>query len=311
MRSSKRAASSRLYQGQRYRWQGKRRGSPARDLPRAAFVFYLQNHDQVANSARGERLHRLASPGCHRAMTALLLLGPATPLLFQGQESGARAPFVFFADHQAELASAVRRGRHELLAQFPSLADPAVQAALPDPAAPATFALCKLDAGDAGDPEDAGGRGERRQARQAEALALHRDLLRLRREDAVFRLQAAAGIDGAVLGPAALVLRWFAPADAAPAPGEAGETLAAGAATGDRLLLINLGADLELAPAPEPLLAPPAGARWQVLWSSEDPRYGGAGAPPPEDAEGGWRLPGQAAIALHPVPRHPSEEGKR
>jgi maltooligosyltrehalose trehalohydrolase len=286
-----------LYQGQRYRWQRKRRGSPALDLPRAAFVFYLQNHDQVANSARGERLHRLASPGCVRAMTALLLLGPATPLLFQGQEYGAAAPpFVFFADHHPELADAVRRGRREFLAQFPSLADPAVQAAVPDPASPAAFALCNLDLADRGDSSGA-------------ALALHRDLLRLRREDPVFRLQAAAGIDGAVLGPAALVLRWFAPAPGmaagTDADGTSGEAAAAGG-PGDRLLVINLGADLELTPAPEPLLAPPAGARWQVLWSSEDPRYGGAGAPPPEDADGGWRLPGQAAIALRPAPR---EEG--
>jgi len=331
-----------LYQGQRYRWQGRRRGTPALDLPRAAVVVYLQNHDQVANSARGERLHRLASPGCYRAMTALLLLGPATPLLFQGQETCAAAPFVFFADHHPELARAVRRGRREFLAQFPSLADPAVQAALPDPGDPATFALCKLDlaglrasadfagpgdlggfgdlgsADDAGDsagpgeprgpgapggpgahggPADPGGPGDprapgmaRRPDQAAAALALHRDLLRLRREDPVFRLQAAAGIDGAVLGPAALVLRWFAPA---PLPATS---------PGDRLLLVNLGQDLELSPAPEPLLAPPPGARWQVLWSSEDPRYGGAGAPPPEDAGGGWRVPGQAAIALRPAP---------
>ncbi len=304
-----------LYQGQLYRWQGKRRGSPALDLPRAAFVFYLQNHDQVANSARGDRLDRLAAPGAWRAMTALLLLGPATPLLFQGQERGAASPFVFFADHNPRLAAAVRRGRLDFLSQFPSLADPAVQAAMPDPASPATFAMCKLDPaeeggnggpGGAAAAGDGGGRagtqrpGEPardRRSRAAAALALHRDLLRLRREDPVFRLQAAAGIDGAVLGPAALVLRWFAPV-----PGAATATTAA-AAAGDRLLLINLGADLELAPVPEPLLAPPAGARWQVLWSSEDPRYGGAGAPPPEDAAGGWRLPGQAAVALRPVPR--------
>ena len=272
-----------LYQGQRYRWQRRRRGTPALDLPRSAFVFYLENHDQVANSARGERLHRLASPGRYRALTALLLLGPATPMLFQGQEAGAAAPFVFFADHHPQLASAVRRGRQAFLAQFPSLADPAVQAEIPDPAAPATFALCKLD--------PAGGDGSR-----DSALALHRDLLRLRREDPVFRLQGAAGIDGAVLGPAALVLRWFAPP-----PGETGR--AGGTATGDRLLLVNLGADLDLDPVPEPLLAPPAGARWQVRWSSEAPRYGGAGAPPPEDAEGGWRPPGQAAVALAPAPR--------
>ena len=295
-----------LYQGQRYRWQRRRRGTPALDLPRSAFVFYLENHDQVANSARGERLHRLASPGCYRALTALLLLGPATPMLFQGQESAAAAPFVFFADHQPPLAGAVRRGRQAFLAQFPSLADPAVQAAMPDPAAPATFALCKLDPGDGDDSGAPGGSGlpggagsstrHRHRGQEAAALALHRDLLRLRREDPVFRLQAAAGIDGAVLGPAALVLRWLAPP-----PGESGGS--GEGSPGDRLLLVNLGADLELDPAPEPLLAPPAGARWQVLWSSEDPRYGGAGAPPPEDAAGGWRLPGQAAIALAPAPR--------
>ncbi len=321
-----------LYQGQRYRWQRRRRGAPALDLPRSAFVFYLENHDQVANSARGERLHCLASPGCHRALTALLLLGPATPMLFQGQESAAAAPFVFFADHQPPLAGDVRRGRQEFLAQFPSLADPAVQAAIPDPAAPATFALCKLDPdggddsgapGGSGFPDGRGNSTRRRHRRQeaevAAALALHRDLLRLRREDPVFRLQAAAGIDGAVLGPAALVLRWFAPpgesggsARAGEAGGAGGDSAggssgggdpAGGGPAGDRLLLVNLGADLELDPAPEPLLAPPAGARWQVLWSSEDPRYGGAGAPPPEDAAGGWRLPGQAAIALAPAPR--------
>ncbi len=307
-----------LYQGQRYRWQRQRRGTPALDLPRSAFVFYLENHDQVANSARGERLHRLASPGCYRALTALLLLGPATPMLFQGQEAAAAAPFVFFADHLPPLAGAVRRGRQAFLAQFPSLAGPAEQAAIPDPAAPTTFALCKLDPEDGDDsgapggfgfPGGPGGSGRRRHRRQAAALALHRDLLRLRREDPVFRLQGVAGIDGAVLGAAALVLRWFAPP-----PGESdgnggagGDSGDGGAPAGDRLLLINLGADLELDPAPEPLLAPPAGARWQVLWSSEDPRYGGAGAPPPEDAAGGWRLPGHAAVALAPAPRAGSE----
>jgi maltooligosyltrehalose trehalohydrolase len=306
-----------LYQGQRYHWQGKRRGTPAIDLPRHAFVAYLQNHDQVANSARGERLHRLVSPGCFRAMTALLLLGPATPLLFQGQELCASAPFVFFADHRPELASAVRRGRQEFLAQFPSLANPAVQAAIPDPGSPATFRLCKLDP------------AERRSPAHAAALALHRDLLRLRREDPVFRLQAAGGIDGAVLGPAALVLRWFAPAAGGASLAGGGDASRAGGddatqnrgrnatpaggrdalSSGDRLLVVNLGPDLDLTPAPEPLLAPPAGARWQVLWSSEDPRYGGSGAPPPEDAGGAWRLPGQAAIALAPAPREAESPG--
>jgi maltooligosyltrehalose trehalohydrolase len=291
-----------LYQGQRSVWQGKRRGSPLAGIARAAVVAYLENHDQVANSARGERLHQLASPGCHRALTALLLLGPSTPLLFQGQEWNASAPFLYFADHHPELARAVRQGRRKFLAQFPHLRGVSVQKALAAPEAPATFAACKLD------------RAERR--RQTAALALHRDLLRLRREDPVFRLQGAAGVDGAVLGPAALVLRFAAPLDLE-APADPAPLAAAGAAPsgreasagelvereGDRLLLLNLAADLDLRPAPEPLLAPPAGHRWQLLWSSEEPAYGGHGTPPVADgADGGWRVPGHAAVVLLAVP---------
>src|SRR6185436_16795891 len=75
-----------LYQGQNYSWQKKRRGTPAFDLPPTAFVHFLQNHDQVANSGFGLRAHLLTSPGQLRAMTALLLLMPQTPMLFQGQE---------------------------------------------------------------------------------------------------------------------------------------------------------------------------------------------------------------------------------
>src|SRR6185436_13154064 len=75
-----------LYQGQWYSWQKKRRGTPALDLPATAFVNFLQNHDQTANSLRGLRVHQLAGPGRYRALTAALLLLPGTPLLFQGQE---------------------------------------------------------------------------------------------------------------------------------------------------------------------------------------------------------------------------------
>jgi len=262
-----------LYQGQRYGWQKKRRGSSSLDLPPPAFVSYIQNHDQIANSGRGERCHLLSSPGRFRAMTALLLLAPATPMLFQGQEFCASAPFLYFADHEPELAQAVQKGRLEFLAQFPSLRAPEMRACIPDPREPSTFELCRLDL-----PE---------RESHAPCYALHRDLLRLRREDPVFRAQGAGGLDGAVLTPEAFVLRYFS-------QGSQGD---------DRLLVVNLGRDLSLVPAPEPLLAPPEGACWEVVWSSEDPRYGGCGAPPPEDREGGWRLPGQAAVVLRPKER--------
>jgi maltooligosyltrehalose trehalohydrolase len=117
---------------------------------------------------------------------------------------------------------------------------------------------------------------------QNEAIyRLHRDLLKLRREDAVFRAQPQASIDGAVLGEDAFVLRIF---------GDDGD---------DRLILINLDADLQLRPMPEPLLAPPPNMAWQVLWSSEDLTYGGSGTPP-IDEEGTWLIPGQAAVVLAP-----------
>ena len=68
----------------------------------------------------------------------------------------------------------------------------------------------------------------------------------------------------------------------------------------DRLLLVNLGRDLRLDPAPEPLLAPPEGHLWEVAWSSEDPRYGGGGTAPLETADN-WRIPGHAAVVMRPV----------
>jgi maltooligosyltrehalose trehalohydrolase len=110
-----------LFQGQHYMWQKQPRGTSARGLLPHVFVNYLENHDQVANSATGARLHQLSSPGRHRAMTAFLLLGPWTPMLFQGQEFNASTPFLFFADHDPELAEAVKRGRAEFMSQFPSL----------------------------------------------------------------------------------------------------------------------------------------------------------------------------------------------
>lgn len=306
-----------LFQGQRYSWQDQRRGTPAAGVARRAFVSYLENHDQVSNSARGARLHELASPGSLRALTALLLLGPGTPLLFQGQESGAPGPWVYFADHHPELAAAVRRGRLAHLSQFPGVAGE-VARRIPPPESPHTFELCKLEPfpllpplapgaepSAAGDP--AGGAARRERERRNAALALHRDLLRLRRADPVFRLQDEAGLDGAVLGPAAFVLRFHG---SPPAPGgEVGGTggadgmaaTAAGGMAEDRLLVVNLGRDLELAGPSEPLLAPPLGCRWETLWSSEAAEYGGSGAPPAEDERGVWRIPGQAALALRPV----------
>ena len=180
-----------LFQGQRYDWQDAPRGTPGLSLPPTAFVTFLENHDQVANSARGVRLHAVASHARLRALTALLLLSPQTPMLFQGQEFWASAPFHFFADQGPELAPRIADGRVESLAQFASLDDPAARPRLPDPGASATFESCRLDWSEVDERGD--------------VLALHRDLLRLRREAVAFSGASRDGnrIDGSVLGPEA------------------------------------------------------------------------------------------------------------
>ena len=253
-----------LFQGQRYAWQKQRRGHPALDLPASAFVAYIENHDQVANSARGARLSERTSAGRLRAMTAVTLLAPSTPMLFQGQECASTKPFLYFADHEPDLAKAVRKGRAEFLRQFPSLDDDAVVASFDDPGARETFERCKLD------PDEL--------ARREEWVSLHTDLLTLRRTEPAFAKARADRIAGAVLGPEAFVIRYFSE-------------------EGDRLLLANLGTDLTLSHVPEPLLASPKREPWKILWSSESLRYRGIGVAPVE-TDTGWSVPGHAAIVL-------------
>jgi maltooligosyltrehalose trehalohydrolase len=266
-----------LYQGQRYKWQQKPRGTPTLDLPAECFVVFLQNHDQIANSGTGERCHTLVSPGRLRAMTAYFLLMPGIPMLFQGQEFAASSPFFYFADHGGELSHAVRKGRGAFLTQFPSLASGEVQAQLADPSDIDTFRRSILDP------------AERR--RHAPTYALHRDLLALRRTDPVLARRPCR-IDGAALSDEAWVLRFFSESSAEEP-------------TADRLLIVNLGRDLLLEPAPEPLLAPVEGQSWKLLWSSDAPRYGGAGTPA-LDPDGTWVIPGHVAVVLIPGPPAPN-----
>src|SRR5881396_662678 len=258
-----------LYQGQALSWQKALRGTPTFGISPEVFVSFIENHDQIANTGPGERLRFQTSPGRYRAMTALLLLGPWTPLLFQGEEFGASSPFLFFADiGDSSVRDAIRRGRAEWLAPFLSVTEEEARRRLPAPDYPDVFARCKLDF------------SEREKNRQL--YDMHTDLLKLRREDSRFQQQIRGGIDGAVLGPASFVLRYFSKEN------------------DDRLLVVNFGKSQVLEPASEPLLAPPSGCRWETLWTSDSPRYGGTGSAAVATQEQ-WVLPAECAVALQPV----------
>ncbi|HST29597.1 MAG TPA: malto-oligosyltrehalose trehalohydrolase [Chthoniobacterales bacterium] len=270
-----------LFQGQPYFWQEAPRGSATIGASPESFVSFIENHDQVSNTAAGERLRFQSSPGRYRAMTALLLLGPWTPLLFQGEEFGASTPFVFFTDvGDGAMRKAIRKGRFAFLAQFPSFATKEVQERLPVPSDPTSFVSCKLDFSE--------------REKNKELYDLHIDLLRLRRDDSRFREQIPKGLDGAVLGPASFVLRYFSD--------EYRE---------DRLLVVNFGENRDLNPVPEPLLAPPVGFEWETLWSSESARYGGSGTAAVVTQDR-WTLPAEATVALRLIPeKQPRKEPKR
>jgi maltooligosyltrehalose trehalohydrolase len=257
-----------LFQGQYYFWQRQPRGQRVR-TPASSLITFLDNHDQVANSLHGWRSHQETSKAKYRALTALLLLAPQTPMLFMGQEFGATSPFLYFADHEGELRSAVISGRKEFLEQFASIATSAALAAIQDPADEQTFRKSKLS--------------WREDAKDSFMVALHRDLLEVRKDDPVIREQDAAAVDGAVLSEHSFLLRWFSEQH------------------GDRLLVINLATEIQLEPGPEPLLGPSLDTYWSLVWSSERVSYGGGGVEIP-DTDTGWRLPGESAVLFKERP---------
>ncbi len=132
------------YQGEPSLHRGRPRGEPSRDLPLAAFVSFLQNHDQIGNRAFGERLSTLAPAAAVRAATLLLLLAPSPPLLFMGEEWAATEPFLFFCDFGGDLRPRVNEGRRAEFARSPGFSDPAKREMIPSPDAEDTFRRCVL-----------------------------------------------------------------------------------------------------------------------------------------------------------------------
>jgi maltooligosyltrehalose trehalohydrolase len=259
-----------LYQGQWYSWQQQRRGMSTAGLAPWRFVSFLQNHDQIANSTTGTRLQAMTRPGLLRALTALLLIGPWTPMLFQGEEFASSSPFLYFADHQPPLANQVADGRRDFLSQFPSAAAAIRAGTLDKPHALATFQRCRLD------------HAEREQ--HGRIWNMHQSLLQLRRNDPVIADQGEAGLSSAVLANGVCALRF----NASPRERDHGWR--------DRLLVVNLGPAEDLSVIPFPILVA-APDDWRVLWSSEDAAWGGTKAGE-FGCDSTWRIPADSAWVL-------------
>jgi 1,4-alpha-glucan branching enzyme len=172
--------------------QGQERGEPSGNLGRAAFINFLQNHDQIGNRPLGERLTAIVKAEAMETALAVLLLQPSPPLLFMGEEWGATEPFPFFCDFKGELADAVRNGRRREFAD----AYAKHGGEIPDPLKRSTFDAAKLDWDSRSKPE------------HAKRLALIKALLAARRRFVVPLLPEIAGAGEASLENGILTARW-------------------------------------------------------------------------------------------------------
>lgn len=128
-----------VYTGQHSRYRGRRHGASPRAVPARRFVVYAQNHDQVGNRARSDRLTTLVDFDSLKLAATAVCLSPFLPLLFMGEEYGEKAPFLYFVHHgEPELIEAVRAGRKAEFAEFDWRSEP------PDPQEIETFEAARL-----------------------------------------------------------------------------------------------------------------------------------------------------------------------
>lgn len=134
-----------IYQGQsRSSQDGEPSGKPSGHLPPTCFVNFLQNHDQIGNRLKGDRLSTLIDADIFKALTAMLYLSPQIPLTFMGEEFGSQAPFLFFSDHAAEDGQQALEGRLSEARNFGATRTDDL-ASVPDPNALESFRASKLD----------------------------------------------------------------------------------------------------------------------------------------------------------------------
>lgn len=188
------------YQGEVKPHEGMKRGEPSVGLPATAFVAYMQDHDQIGNRVKGDRINKLANDDAVKAVTAIYLLSPQIPMLFMGEEWASKRPFPFFSDVPPEFRDVVRKGRQEELkstAEHEDPSKPEVEEAV-DPTSAKTFASAKLDWESVESAPHAGW------------LQHYRALIDVRRMEIIPRL---GGIEGfasqyEVIGPKAVLITW-------------------------------------------------------------------------------------------------------
>jgi maltooligosyltrehalose trehalohydrolase len=171
-----------FYRGQYSQYRGTHRGTDPGGIPLERMVCCIQNHDQIGNRPFGSRLHHEIDAASFRALSAVLLFAPETPLLFMGQEWAASTPFLYFTDHAAELGRLVTEGRRKEFARFAGFSDAAMRSRIPDPQAAATFVTSQLRWNEVDEPAHAG------------VYRLYRALLALRRCEPAFRGSNAAQV---------------------------------------------------------------------------------------------------------------------
>ena len=181
-----------IYQGEMSEFRGGTRGEPSGNLAPTAFINFLQNHDQIGNRAFGDRLEGVARPEAIEAALAVMLLAPAVPMLFMGEEWGSKTPFPFFCDFKGDLADAIRKGRRDEFAwAYAEHGDE-----VPDGLALSTFQSAVLDWNECTQPVE-----QRR-------LATVRQMLDIRRREIVPRLADATFGEARAAGSGLLTAHW-------------------------------------------------------------------------------------------------------
>jgi maltooligosyltrehalose trehalohydrolase len=231
------------------------RGTDPAVLAPDQFVFCIQNHDQVGNRALGDRLHHGVEAAAYRALSALFLSLPETPLLFMGQEWAASSPFLYFTDHHAELGRAITEGRRNEFGEFMAFSAPEAREAIPDPQAEATFTASRLRWHEVGQDE------------HQRMLRLYAALLGLRRTSPALRRVDRESMRVAALDEATVAV-WRFGRSAPP------------------LLMIGRLAGSGTVVCPADPAHGRVAPRWRALLTTEDPAFAADGMVPRVNIDG-------------------------